>query len=202
MCMKTCIHYSNGKLLRRLASYKACLCLLLCVRVNSYCTVWLLIFVKIKFSWISLGFLSMIEVLYAWCLRYNIWSTWFLDNRISICFCICINWRISVLYTIRRTQINNWKNWMLCSSAKNMALLVTLKLLSKQMLVSQTPLNIWYRRYVAFHFNFTVWILPSYSYIKTYEFKQVMFWCLKAPASYIIINLLHYFEYTVVSWSE
>ena len=44
-------------------------------------------FVGIKFSWISLGVLYMIiyEVLYTWCLRYNIWSAWFLDIRISTC---------------------------------------------------------------------------------------------------------------------
>ena len=34
--MKTCIHYSNRKLLRMLASYKVCLCLLLCVRAILY----------------------------------------------------------------------------------------------------------------------------------------------------------------------
>ena len=28
------------------------------------------------------------EIKYAWCLRYNIFSTWFLDIRISTCFCI------------------------------------------------------------------------------------------------------------------
>ena len=34
------------------------------------------------------GFLSMIiyEVLYTWCLRYNICSAWLLDIRISTCF--------------------------------------------------------------------------------------------------------------------
>ena len=41
----------------------------------------------IKLSLIFLGFLSMViyKVLYAWCLRYNICSTWFLDIRISTC---------------------------------------------------------------------------------------------------------------------
>ena len=41
----------------------------------------------IKFSLIFLGFLSMViyKVLYAWCLRYNNCSTWFLDIRISTC---------------------------------------------------------------------------------------------------------------------
>ena len=36
------------------------------------------------------GFLSMIiyEVLYTRCLRYNIWYAWFLDIRISICYCL------------------------------------------------------------------------------------------------------------------
>ena len=40
-----------------------------------------LIFVEIKFLWISLGFISTIinEVSYIWCLRYNICSAWFLD---------------------------------------------------------------------------------------------------------------------------
>ena len=40
------------------------------------CMVCLLISMGIKFSWISLGFLSMIiyEVLYTWCLKYNICS--------------------------------------------------------------------------------------------------------------------------------
>ena len=43
---------------------------------------------KTKFSWILLAFLSIIiyEVLYAWCLRYNIYCIWFLDIRISTCF--------------------------------------------------------------------------------------------------------------------
>ena len=55
---------------------------------SQYCMVWLLIFVGIKISWISLGFLSMIvyEVLYTRCLRYNFGSTWFLDIRISTCY--------------------------------------------------------------------------------------------------------------------
>ena len=47
-----------------------------------------LIFEGIKFSWISLGVLSMIiyKGLYTWCLRYNICSATFLDIRISTCF--------------------------------------------------------------------------------------------------------------------
>ena len=34
---------------------------------------------------ISLGFLSVKIYSYAWCLRYNICSAWFLDVRISTC---------------------------------------------------------------------------------------------------------------------
>ena len=60
-----------------LASYKVCLQLL--CRKSLYCTVWLLILCG---SWILLSYLYMIiyEVLYTWCLRYNICSTWFLDT--------------------------------------------------------------------------------------------------------------------------
>ena len=49
------------------------------------CMICLLIFMGIKFSWIILGFLSMItyEVLYTRCLRYYICSTCFLNSRIS-----------------------------------------------------------------------------------------------------------------------
>ena len=84
-CMKTCIYYSNRRLLRRLSNCKVHLCLFLCV--NTYCTV---DFRGDQISWILLSFLSMIiyEVLYAWCLRYNICSAWFLDIRISSCFYI------------------------------------------------------------------------------------------------------------------
>ena len=46
--------------------------------------VWLLIFVGIKFPWISLDFLSMKFYVYALCLKY-ICSAWFFDIRISIC---------------------------------------------------------------------------------------------------------------------
>ena len=38
--------------------------------------------VGIKFLWISLGFHN---ASYAWCLRYNICSAWFLDITISTC---------------------------------------------------------------------------------------------------------------------
>ena len=43
-------------------------------------------FMGIKFSWISLSFLSMIiyEVLNTGCLRYDIYSAWFLDISIYI----------------------------------------------------------------------------------------------------------------------
>ena len=52
-------------------------------------------FVRIKFSWISLGLLSMIiyEDLYTWCLRYNICSAWFLkvvSVQMSVCVCVCV----------------------------------------------------------------------------------------------------------------
>ena len=30
------------------------------------------------------------EVLYAWCLRYNICSAWFLDSRISNCILVAV----------------------------------------------------------------------------------------------------------------
>ena len=45
-------------------------------------------FVGINFLQIALSFLTMIiyEVLYTWCLRYNICSAWFLDIRTSTCF--------------------------------------------------------------------------------------------------------------------
>ena len=58
-------------------------CVNCCVGVNTVATVWL--FMGIKFMWISLGFLSVKIYSYAWCLRYNICSTWFLDIRISTC---------------------------------------------------------------------------------------------------------------------
>ena len=59
-------------------------CVNCCVGVNTVATVWL--FMGIKFTWISLGFLSVKIYSYAWCLRYNICSTWLLDIRISTCY--------------------------------------------------------------------------------------------------------------------
>ena len=47
------IHYSTRN---PLSSYKVCLCFLLLYK-SRHCAVWLFIFVEIKFSWISLGFL-------------------------------------------------------------------------------------------------------------------------------------------------
>ena len=53
--------------------YYLCIIVLYCVLRYS---------LGIKFLWISLSFLCTIiyEVLYTWCLKYNIWNTWFLDT--------------------------------------------------------------------------------------------------------------------------
>ena len=58
-----------------------------CVFSNSlYCRVCLFISRRSHFA-DFVSFLSMIfyEVLYTWCFRYNIYSSWFLDIRISTC---------------------------------------------------------------------------------------------------------------------
>ena len=83
MPMKMCIHSS---LLRRQAIYNICLCFIVLYNFVLYSVVVNL--VGIKFSWISLSFLSMIihEVLDVVFLMYNICSAWFLDIRISTCF--------------------------------------------------------------------------------------------------------------------
>ena len=77
MDMKTFIHYLTRNLM---AGYKVYLCFYCNVRVNPALYSCLL-FVGMKFMWIALGFLSVIiyEVLYTWCLRYNISSACFLD---------------------------------------------------------------------------------------------------------------------------
>ena len=57
-----------------------------CVVINSlYCRICLFNFVS---------FLSMIiyEVLYTWCLRYNICSAWLLDVKISTCYSREVSW--------------------------------------------------------------------------------------------------------------
>ena len=66
-------------------------------------------FVGIKFAWILLSSLCIIyEDLYTWCLRYNIWSAWFLDTRISTCYNLFKNEVLYILcteqlvYTIRK----------------------------------------------------------------------------------------------------
>ena len=55
MCMKTCIHYS---LLRKLASYKVCLCFIVLQDFVLYHMI--VNFVGIKFLWILLSILYMI----------------------------------------------------------------------------------------------------------------------------------------------
>ena len=57
------------------------------------CTVRYIMLVHfVGFKFCGFWFLSMIiyEVLYPWCLRYNICSTWFLDIRLSTCVYLCI----------------------------------------------------------------------------------------------------------------
>ena len=85
MCTKMCIHYS---LIRRLASYKVCLCFI--VLSVTVCTIgYVCLFHRDQVFVDFVGFLSMIiyEVLYTLSgrLRYNIFSAWFLDTRISTC---------------------------------------------------------------------------------------------------------------------
>ena len=58
MHMKMCIHYFNQDTAEKAGQLLGiCLCLLLCKSL--LCTAWLLGFMEIKFSWILLGFLSM-----------------------------------------------------------------------------------------------------------------------------------------------
>ena len=75
----------NQEVAKKLASYMVCLCLLLCK--CSYCMVWLLISMDIIFSWILLGFLSMIIMKFYIhsVFRYKFFSGWLLDIRISTC---------------------------------------------------------------------------------------------------------------------
>ena len=89
-------------------------CVNCCVGVNTVATVWL--FMGIKFTWISLGFLSVKIYSYAWCLRY-ICSAWFLDIRISTCFFI-ISCRLVAIhaacshqyFALRLVQISPFAN--------------------------------------------------------------------------------------------
>ena len=77
--------------------------------INCYvCMACLLIFMRIKFLWILLGFLSMIinEVLYTWCLRHNICSSWFLDISISTCWVMSSCPKCFSAYTVYMLQGN------------------------------------------------------------------------------------------------
>ena len=69
-------------------------CVLLCCK-SLY--VIIVNFMGIKFSLILLSFLSMIiyVVLYTWCLRYNICSTWFLDINL-----LQLKWKCSSLWLV------------------------------------------------------------------------------------------------------
>ena len=94
MHMKMCIHYL---LLRRLASYKVCLCFI--VLSVTVCTVgYVCLFCGDQIFVYFVSFLSMIiyEVLYTWCLRYNICSAWFLDIRISTCSACNLPWSLKL----------------------------------------------------------------------------------------------------------
>ena len=74
-----CIHYS---LIGRLASYKVYLCFI--VLSVTVCTVgYICVFRGDQIVVDFVSFLSMIiyEVLYTWCLRYNICSAWFLRYK-------------------------------------------------------------------------------------------------------------------------
>ena len=78
MHMKMCIHYSTKNLL---ANYKLCLCFYCDISVNP---AWYDCLIFVGF----VRFLIIYEVFYTWCLRYNIRIAWFLDIRISPCYCI------------------------------------------------------------------------------------------------------------------
>ena len=43
-------------------------------------------------------------VLYAWCLRYNICSAWFLDIRISTCYLLIIIYTLQIQQMIEKTK--------------------------------------------------------------------------------------------------
>ena len=84
MCIKLWLHYP---LLRSLDNYKVRLCFI--VLSVTVCTVgYICLFHGDEILVDYVSFLSMIiyEVLYTWCVRYNICNTWFLDIRISTCF--------------------------------------------------------------------------------------------------------------------
>ena len=107
MCMKMCIHYS---LLRRLASYKVCLCFI--VLSVTFCIVGYVCSFRGDQIFVDfVSFLSMIiyEILYTWCLRYNICSTWFLDIRISTCFSV---WY--VVLCITPGYCKSWYHYLPC----------------------------------------------------------------------------------------
>ena len=113
------LHYP---LLWSLDIYKVRLCfIVLSVKV---CTVgYICLFSGDQIFVDFVSFLSMIIyeilswVLYTWCLRYNICSTWFLDIRISTCFLLrCLLWpwitilRIQNLYQMLSipSQLSHW----------------------------------------------------------------------------------------------
>ena len=86
MRIKMWLHYP---LLQSLGSYKVHLCFI--VLSVTVCTVgYICLFCGDQIFVDFVSFLSMIiyEILYTWCLRYNICSAGFLDIRISTCF----NW--------------------------------------------------------------------------------------------------------------
>ena len=111
-------------------------------------TVWYdcLIFVGIIFSWISLGFLSMIiyKVFYTLWLRHKICSAWFLDIRISTCLCsdgrFCASPPIYISYhvVIMHTGVGHRK-WTRCvqfTHENNQATQVYIRALKVHILVT------------------------------------------------------------------
>ena len=107
MHTKMFIHYS---LLRRMASYKVCLCFI--VLWVTVCTVgYVCLFHGEQIFVDFVSFLSMIiyEVLYTWCLRYNICSAWFLDIRVSTCFMLVfVIITSSVIYSVGDCSNQVW----------------------------------------------------------------------------------------------
>ena len=83
MHMKMCIHSSTKTLLRKLASYKVCLCLLLCKSL--LCTAWFY-GDQIFMDFVRFLIHDDYEVLCTWCLKCNIFSAWFLDIRTLTCY--------------------------------------------------------------------------------------------------------------------
>ena len=115
MCIRMWLHYP---LIWRLGSYKVCLCFI--VLSVTVCIVGYICLFRGDQIFVGfVTFLSMIiyEVLYAWCLRYNICSAWFLDIRISTCiYTTIIKYPIELLIIWYPGPLlqSHWLKWKIC----------------------------------------------------------------------------------------